>query len=156
MAKLKAEFLQHWHDAHPPDLRTRAIADFATLMRLAAPFAPLFNLLARNPLTGRAMKAALGFASNRSIPRLGRTTVAGWYRRRWPGAGASGRRVHLFCDEFTNFNDVPVGIAAVKLLAALGYTVVLVRPGVSGRAMISKGTALLVKALAFGFHRTMR
>ena len=55
MAKLKAEFLQHWHDAHPPDLRTRAIADFATMMRLAVPFAPLFNLLARNSLTGGVM-----------------------------------------------------------------------------------------------------
>ena len=139
MAKLKAEFLQHWHDAHPPDLRTRVIADFATMMRLAVPFAPLFNLLARNPLTGRVMKTALGFASNRSIPRLCRTTVAEWYRRGRPGAGATGRRVHLFCDEFTNFNDVPVGIAAIKLLAALGYTVMLMRPGESGRAMISKG-----------------
>jgi Fe-S oxidoreductase len=148
MAKLKAEFLQHWHDAHPPDLCTRAIADFATLMRLAVPFASLFNLLARNPLTGRAMKAALGFASNRSIPRLCRTTVAEWYRRRRPGVGATGRRVHIFCDEFTNFNDVPVGIAAIKLLVALGYTVVLAHPGESGRAMISKGFLRRARRLA--------
>ena len=56
--------------------------------------------------------------------------------------------MHLFCDEFTNFNDVPVGIAAVELLAALGYTVVLVRPGVSGQAMISKGFLRRARRLA--------
>ena len=44
MAKLKAEFLQHWHDAHPPPWRTRLIANYASLMRLATPLAPVCTL----------------------------------------------------------------------------------------------------------------
>ncbi|WP_207917772.1 FAD-binding and (Fe-S)-binding domain-containing protein [Sodalis ligni] len=140
MARLKAEFLQHWHDAHAPGLRPRVIANFAALMRLAVPVAPHFNALIRNRMIGQTIKGMLSFASERSIPEVCRVTLAQWYRRNRPaGARQLGRRVHLFCDEFTNLNDAQVGIAAVRLLEVLGYEVVLVRPGESGRALISQG-----------------
>ena len=147
MARLKAEFLQHWHDAHAPDLRSRVIAGFAPLMRLAVPVAPLFNLLAANRLTGGLIKRVLGFAPRRSLPAVCRVTLAAWYRRNRPAAPATGRQVHLFCDEFTDLNEAEIGIAAVKLLAALGYEVVLVRPGESGRALISGGFLKRAKRL---------
>jgi FAD/FMN-containing dehydrogenase/Fe-S oxidoreductase len=149
MAKLKAEFLQHWHDAHPAPLRTRLIANYASLMRLATPVAPLFNLLAKNPMTAAVIKAALGFAAPRSIPRLCRVTLNDWYRNHGAAArGRHGRRVHLLCDEFTDVNDAQVGIAAVQLLAALGYEVMLVRVSASGRALISQGFLKKAKRLA--------
>ncbi len=149
MAKLKAEFLQHWHDAHPAPLRIRLIANYASLMRLVTPVAPLFNLLAKNSVTSAVIKAVLGFAAPRSIPRLCRVTLADWYRdHRAAARGRHGRRVHLFCDEFTDVNDAHVGIAAVKLLAALGYEVMLVRPAASGRALISQGFLRKAKRLA--------
>ena len=149
MAKLKAEFLQHWHDAHPAPLRTRLIANYASLMRLATPIAPIFNLFARNPMTSAVIKAVLGFATPRSIPPLCRVTLEHWYRdHRESARGRQRRRVHLFCDEFTDVNDAHVGIAAIKLLATLGYEVLLVRPAASGRAAISQGFLRNVKKLA--------
>ena len=149
MAKLKAEFLQHWHDAHPAPLRIRAIANYASLMRLTIPFAPVFNFLVGNPLTAGVIKSVLGFAPERSIPKLCRVTLEDWYRRSHASApGGNGRRVHLYCDEFTDVNDAEVGMAAVTLLAALGYEVLLVRPAASGRAMISQGFLRKAKRLA--------
>lgn len=140
MARLKAEFLQHWHDAHLPGLRTRAIAGFSTSMRIASYVAPLFNALIDTPWTARPIKALLGFAPRRSIPKVCRVTLADWYRREYgTTAGTPGRRVHLLCDEFTDLSDAPIGIAAVELLVGLGYEVILVRPGDSGRALISQG-----------------
>jgi Fe-S oxidoreductase len=58
------------------------------------------------------------------------------------------RRVYLFIDEFTDFNDAPVGIKAVKLLNALGFRVLVIRHPESGRAHLSKGLVRQAKKLA--------
>jgi len=54
------------------------------------------------------------------------------------GSFAKGK-VYLFCDEFTNYYDVSVGIDAFELLTELGYKVEIVQHEESGRAYISKG-----------------
>lgn len=54
----------------------------------------------------------------------------------------------MFCDEFTNFYDVSVGIDVYELLTALGYEVILVDHEESGRAFISKGFLEEAKAIA--------
>jgi Fe-S oxidoreductase len=56
----------------------------------------------------------------------------------------NGKKVYLFADEFSNFNDVEIGIKAVKVLRALGYRVEIPEHDESGRTFISKG--LLRKA----------
>ena len=56
--------------------------------------------------------------------------------------------MHLFCDEFTDSFDVPVGIAAVELLEGLGYEVVIPRHVESGRSALSKGFLRQARALA--------
>jgi Fe-S oxidoreductase len=48
-------------------------------------------------------------------------------------------RVYLFCDEFTNYSDTPVGIKAIQLLNRLGYEVIIPEHVESGRAHFSKG-----------------
>ncbi len=35
------------------------------------------------------------------------------------------KKVYLFCDEFTNFNDTEIGIKAILLLEKLGYEVII-------------------------------
>src|ERR1700719_314270 len=74
------------------------------------------------------------------MPRLHATTLRRWYRSHanQEGAYANGR-VFLFCDEFTNFNDVEAGIKAVRLLNRLGYEIVIPNHVDSGRAQISTG-----------------
>ena len=47
--------------------------------------------------------------------------------------------VLLFCDEFTNYNDVEVGQKATLLLERLGYTVSIPYHVESGRTYLSKG-----------------
>ncbi|MBK9703023.1 MAG: (Fe-S)-binding protein [Betaproteobacteria bacterium] len=92
MAKLKAEFLQHWHDAHPAPLRIRAIANYASLMRLDKPFAPVFNFLVGPPADLEADQRRC-WASRRALSPASRTSTPTWSRRncgsppaRWPGA----------------------------------------------------------------------
>jgi Fe-S oxidoreductase len=56
-----------------------------------------------------------------------------------PAKPGSTRRVYLFCDEFTNYNDVEIGIKSILLLEHLGYKVIIPDHEESGRTWLSKG-----------------
>jgi FAD/FMN-containing dehydrogenase/Fe-S oxidoreductase len=142
MAKLKAEFLQHWHDANGIPLRTRITAHITALNRIGAIFPGIYNNLVARGVFSALIKKMAGFAPERSIPSLHGTTLRTWARRNLAGlvnGGGSNGKVMLFADEFTEYNDTDVGIKSLKLLSALGYEVGMVRHRESGRTFISKG-----------------
>ena len=142
MAKLKAEFLQHYYDANGVPLRSRMIASFVKSARLGMLAPGIYNFFMRQ---GWVKKLA-GFAPERSMPLLYKTTLRGWWERRERKTG--GKRVYFFCDEFTNYNDVEIGIKAVELLERLGYEVVIPEHVESGRTWLSKGLVREAKKIA--------
>jgi FAD/FMN-containing dehydrogenase/Fe-S oxidoreductase len=148
MARLKAEWEQHWHDAHGVPLRSRLIAGSAGAMRRVVGMSSLYNLAVGAPGLSRLVKRFLGFAPGRSLPRLHGTTLRRWWRRRGPSRPGRLGRVHLFGDEFTDLLDVPLGIRTVELLEALGYEVIWPEHADSGRAQISKGLLREARDLA--------
>jgi FAD/FMN-containing dehydrogenase/Fe-S oxidoreductase len=139
VAKLKAEFLQHYYDANGVPLRSRLIANFTRSARLGALAPGLYNWVMRT----RWVKKFAGFAPERSMPLLYKTTLRNWYKRHkvagTTGTGTPSRRVYLFCDEFTNYNDVEIGIKAILLLERLGYEVIIPEHLESSRTWLSKG-----------------
>lgn len=141
VAKLKAEFLQHYYDEHGVPLRSRLIAGFAKSSKLGSLVPGVYNFFMTNKVTSSLIKRTIGFARDRSMPTLQKTTLHKWFTRRTPPPqkGHSGRKVYLFCDEFTNYNDTHIGIKAVELLEKLGYTVEIPAHIESGRAHLSKG-----------------
>jgi Fe-S oxidoreductase len=58
------------------------------------------------------------------------------------------RKVYLFADEFTNYNDVEIGMTAIKLLQKLGYEVIIPTHVESGRTYLSKGLLKEAKQIA--------
>jgi FAD/FMN-containing dehydrogenase/Fe-S oxidoreductase len=139
ITKYKAEFLQHYYQAHGIPLRTLAIAYIGHLNRLGALWPGLYNAFLRSRLLSRIIKKLLGIAPARSMPLLCRTTLRAWARRHSVGMPENARKVYLFADEFTNYNDATIGITAIKLLRALGYTVEVPAHRFSGRTFLSKG-----------------
>ncbi|MBN8708657.1 MAG: FAD-binding protein [Verrucomicrobia bacterium] len=137
MAKLKAEFLQHYHDAHGAPLRSRLVAGFASISRIASFSPQVWNTIFSNPALRRAANRLVGFHPARSIPLLEKTTLSHWNRKR--AEPQRKRRVYFFCDEFTKYQDASIGQKAIKLLEALGYEVVIPDHGESGRSRLSKG-----------------
>lgn len=143
MAKLKAEFLQHYYDANIIPLRAWMVANITTINRLGSIFPGLFNAVVRNKALSGIVKHVTGFAVRRSIPLLHKTTLSGWAHvnlselnsRRTEENG----KVFLFADEFSEHNDSVIGIKAIQLLTRLGYRVELIDHDVSGRTFISKG-----------------
>ena len=145
VAKLKAEFLQQYYDAHGVPFRTQLIAYFTSLTAVAAKTPRLYNFVFNNKILGNMAKGMIGFAKKRSMPPLHGFTLRSWYHElKKEHFGVDNRKtgrgkVYLFCDEFTNYNDVPVGIAAIKLLTKLGYDVEIPEHKESGRTFLSKG-----------------
>jgi len=149
MARLKAEWQQHLHDARGVPWRTRLVAGAAASLRLAtvAPWA--YNLAVTAPVVSGLVKRTLGFAAARSLPTVHGTTLRRWFARRpRPPRSAGGPRVHLFCDEFTDTLDLPIGIKTVELLEGLGYEVIIPEHVDSGRAQLSKGLVREARDLA--------
>ena len=149
VAKLKAEWQQHYYDAHGVPLRSRVIAGFSGSMRAAALAPALYNWAIHSGPVASGIKRLLGFAPGRSLPPLHRETLAAWHRRAANRGGPyPNGRVHLFCDEFTNYNDTPVGIQAVQALNRLGYEVLIPPHIESGRAHLSKGLIRAARRIA--------
>jgi len=91
----------------------------------------------------------LSSAQERPLPRLHKTTLNRWYKKNYGNGTVNYKKtVYLFSDEFTNFNDTPAGIAAVKLLDRLGYQVKIIPHRESGRTYISKGLLSDARQLA--------
>ena len=59
-----------------------------------------------------------------------------------------GKKVYLFLDEFTEYNDGETGICFIDLLISLGYDVVIPEHVESGRAALSKGMLKKARKLA--------
>ena len=150
VAKMKAEFLQHYYDANGVPFRTKMIANFTKSQRLAAIVPSIYNALISNSFTGKLIKKVVGFAPNRSLPKVGKTTLRSWKKQhdKQQTSQAKDRKVYLFCDEFTNYNDVEIGMTTIKLLEKLGYEVVIPEHLESGRTYLSKGLIREAKVLA--------
>lgn len=140
MAKLKAEFLQQYYDANGVPFRSKLIAQFSRSAKLGSMMPSVYNFLVRNSLTGTLIKRISGFAVKRSMPLLSKQTLQHWYRQhKSQQQTPAARKVYLFCDEFTNYNDAHIGRAAILLLERLGYEVVIPKHEESGRTWLSKG-----------------
>jgi len=150
MAKLKAEFLQHYYDANGVPFRSRLIANFTATAKLGSIAPGLYNWVMDNPLLGGMIKRMSGFAVERSMPHLSKQTLRSWYakHRHVQDLQTYEREVYLFCDEFTNYNDATIGIKAIELLNALGYAVRMVEHDESGRTWLSKGLVRKAKQIA--------
>lgn len=144
MAKLKAEFLQHYYDANGVPFRSKLIANFSASAKLGSLVPSVYNFFMTNDFTSSLIKRTVGFAVKRSMPTLSGTTLKKWFDKRGNQKSEILNRplkgkVYLFCDEFTNYNDAHIGIKAVQLLEKLGYEVDIPKHVESGRAWLSKG-----------------
>ena len=149
IAKLRAEFLYQYQKKKGVSLRTRLISNFNTLNKLAMLMPWSYKLVA-NGAFSKPFKHLVGFAEKRSMPELNKQTLQSWFNQNQKSNFGVAQSNHvkghaiLLADEFTNYNDLEVGKAVVKVLTKLGYKLELAPIKDSGRALFSKG--LLDKA----------
>jgi Fe-S oxidoreductase len=154
VAKLKAEFLQHYYDANGVPFRSKLIANFSTSAKLGAIAPGIYNFLMTNSVISKLVKKFSGFAAERSMPTMYKTTLKNWYKKyklqrtKNQKPETRNKKLYLFCDEFTNYNDTEIGIKAIQLLEKLGYEVIIPEHIESGRAWLSKGLIRKAKEIA--------
>ncbi|WP_411911618.1 FAD-binding and (Fe-S)-binding domain-containing protein [Natronomonas gomsonensis] len=143
MAKLRTEVLHEKHQRDGTSLRDRLFANIDRLSALGSRFAPVANAATSLPGAGFLAEKTLGIASERDVPTFASESLVEWFEARGgatvPEADAD-RRVVVFPDTYTNYNDPAVGKAAIEVLEAAGVHVVVPDglPG-SGRPPLSKG-----------------
>jgi Fe-S oxidoreductase len=139
MAKLKYEFLNHYHRVNGLPLRNRLFGRIERVNKLGARFAPLANVIANSWLNRWLLERLLGIDARRPLPAFAGETFEDWFRaHRAEGNGEKGT-IALFHDTFNTFNTPAVAIAATRFLERAGYRLTLADKRCCGRPMISKG-----------------
>ena len=139
MAKLKYEFLDHYHRANGLPLRNRIFGAIADLNRIGSALAPVSNWLAGSTFNRWLMELFAGIDRRRPLPSFASETFEDWFRKHPQNGQAANGEVVLFHDTFNNYNTPNVAIAAVRFLEKSGYRIALVEKKCCGRPMISKG-----------------
>ncbi|MBG6109742.1 FAD/FMN-containing dehydrogenase/Fe-S oxidoreductase [Flavobacterium sp. CG_9.10] len=147
VAALKSEFLYQYQKANGFSIRNKIFANNAKLNKLGSVLPSFTNFV----LNQGFVKKSMGIASKREVPLLAPATFRKWVEKnkiRLQNDSYTNGKVYLFCDEFTNYYDVSVGIDAYELLTSLGYQVMVIDHEESGRAYISKGFLEEAKVIA--------
>jgi FAD/FMN-containing dehydrogenase/Fe-S oxidoreductase len=142
MARMKVEFLHHYHRRHGYGLRDRLIAYLPRYAPWAARLAPLVNLRDRLPPLARLSEAWLGFSAKRSLPQWRRDTFLGTVQDAHVENPAG--EVVLLADTFNNYFEPENLHAALQVLRAGGYRVHVARvqddrPLCCGRTFLAVG-----------------
>lgn len=147
VAKLKAEFLQHYYDSNGSSFRAKLIANLPYINNLAMILPSFANFIFKTGWIKKPFMTMIGFEPNRSMPLYYKTTLERWFRKHKNKENQK-RKVFIFNDEFTRFNDTEVGIKAILLLTKLGYEIEIPQHAISGRTLLSKGFLRKAKRIA--------
>ncbi len=147
MTRIRSQVLQLIYNKTYTPFRTWMVARMASVERLGSLVPRIYNWFATNRLTSYLLKKLLHFATERRIPTLSRHTMRQLIQQqsasiveRSDNQQHSGlKKVYLFCDEFTNYQEAELGLMFACLLQRLGYEVIVPKHVESGRAAISKG-----------------
>ncbi len=127
MAAYKAEVL---YQAHRRRLRPRSHYTLGWLprwARLAAVAPGLMNRALATPALGGAARFAAGIDRRRALPPFAPRSFRAWYTQNEDAQARGGTPVMLLADTFTNYFSPEVGVAAVRVLAAAGFSVAIPR-----------------------------
>jgi len=129
-------------DAHGAALAQRCFAAFERFARWGSRTAPLSNWLLQKNFARSLLQRALGLDARRRLPAFRRRTFTAQFTSRAKGVSVApeiDRKVALFVDCFSNYFELNVAWAAVRVLERLGVKVKLAENGCCGRAALSQG-----------------
>ena len=133
MARMKMEFLDHYHRRHGLKLRDRLFAYLPRYAPRIKNLSVLLNLRDRIPGLATLSQRLLGLASQRKLPRWRRSHFRNYVEDAVIAEGE--REVVLLVDTFNRCFEVENANAALAVLRAAGYHVTCPRPVDGGRPL---------------------
>ena len=151
MALLKAEILHARHRRDGLPLRERLLSNVDLLGRLGTLTPTIANAALRAPFIRQLMSETLGLAEERPLPPYAKQRFDRWFKKHARSNASTRGRVILWDDTFVRYHEPHIGIAAVKVLEALGFEVSLPKGRkCCGRPAFSQGN--LDEAERLGRH----
>lgn len=138
MARMKAEFMQGWHDRNGVKLSERFFGQAEHLYPITKMAPKLANWFLDTPVGKELLYQFFNIHKKRSLPKFAPRTFRSWFNSR-KAASSEKPEVALLIDIFTDYHDPHIGRAAVRVLEAMGYEVVVPDIFSLGRPQISKG-----------------
>ena len=148
MTKIRAEFLYQYYRQHPVPFRSWLIANYPIFNRMGMLVPHLFNFCCTNRVLSTLIKKVLGFSVHRSLPEVSTFTLRKWATKNLKRPENPIKTVWFFIDEFTDTQDVAIGVKALDLLQRLNYEVKIADNAFSGRTYLSKGRLKRAKKIA--------
>ncbi len=140
MAKIKYEWLSHYHETHGTPLHARAFGHIESIYEIGSKAPRLANWAGTLKPVRWLNERFLHLDRRRSLPPFAHTTFRKWFGRRTPGPHSGTRGAVVLLDDcFLNYNYPQVGRAAVSILESAGHEVRLANKVCCGRPMLSKG-----------------
>ena len=170
LALLKAELMYARYQRDGLPLRERILSNVDLLGRIGCAMPSLANLILDFKPLRAAMEKTIGVSAKRSLPHYTSERFDRWFARHAVAGGADPgrpprsttaatmalraryrRAIILWDDTFVRYHEPHIGIAAVKVLEALGFEVALVKKRrCCGRPAFSQGN--LDAAAKLGKH----
>jgi Fe-S oxidoreductase len=151
LALLKAELLHARHQRDGLPLRERLLSSVDLLGKLGCLAPDLSNAALDWPWLRRLVSWTLGITAKRPLPHYGNERFDHWLTHRTPVVKAARGKVILWDDTFVRYHEPHIGKAAVAVLEAAGFEVVLVQDRkCCGRPPFSQGN--LDEATRLGRH----
>ncbi len=139
MATYKAEFLAHHYEGRLRPLHAYAFGLIGRWARLGSLLPRVTNFVQRAPIFSDVLKAIIGIAPERKIPRFAHETFKAWFFRREP-RNLDGPPVILWPDTFNNHYHPEVARAATHFLERAGWHVIVPRAALCcGRPLYDYG-----------------
>ncbi len=146
MATYKAEFLSHYYEGRVRPPAAYAMGLIYWWSRIASHIPGLTNFLTQTPPCSTVAKLVGGIAPERKMPLFAGRTFKDWFFARPPTSAA--KRVILWADTFNNHMFPETAKAAVEVLEAAGFRVVVPRANLCcGRPLYDWGMLPLAKKL---------
>ena len=144
MAKMKIEFLHHYHGRRGWPLADRLVAYLPRYAPFAARLAPLANLRDRVPFLATVTEKLVGLSAKRSLPKWRSRPFLRSAAGRYQVRAAGDCDVVLLADTFNNYFEPENARAALRVLEAAGYRVHVARAAGGGRPLCCGRTFLAV------------
>ncbi len=162
MATYKSEFLSHYYDGKLKPASAYAFGWIYWWSRLASKAPFIANFFFNAPVISNIVKAVAGIEQKRKMPKYADITFKEWFFRRQPSTDShqpnpdsngypstvNGKQVILWADTFNNYFLPETLVAAVEVLEAAGFEVIVPKKSMCcGRPLYDFGMLNIAKRM---------
>ena len=150
MARMKAEFMQGWHEENGISASERFFGQAASIYPLASMWPTFSNWMMKTPVGKELLFQFFNIHKKRTLPSFADQTFRKWFENHSAPENNEmdiTRKAALIIDPFVNYHEPEIGKAAVQVLEALGYEIIIPDVTETGRPQLSKGMVKKAKKL---------